>query len=184
MASKVVFDQAIVKRKFVTHGVAAARFTQRLAEKGYEGVGTLEMLALPEREEVIVLEVNTRLQVEHGVTEGDIALKTGKALSLPVLNTHLLTNPDGKTPQEIVEDVFGLDADEQEALLRPGTERYGQYRLTAKDHDLEGGQPVKPTGYQDTMWPAMLAQRLAKKHGIQFVHECIGAGTRVLNGQG
>lgn len=155
---------------------AGELITQHLAEKGYEGVGTLEMLVLPETKEVMVLEVNTRLQVEHGVTEGDIKLKTGKSLSLPLLNAHLMTNAEGKRPEQIVEDVFGLNADEREALLVPGTERYGQYRLTAKDHDLEGGEQVKPTGYKDTMWPASIAQHFRDKHGVEIIHGGIGSG--------
>lgn len=176
-----IAEMNIIEGDYTPEMVAKIReagelITQRLAEKGYEGVGTLEMLALPETEEVMVLEVNTRLQVEHGVTEGDIKLKTGKALSLPVLNTYLLTNDEGRTPQAIVEDVFGLDAGEQEQLLGLGTERYGQYRLTAKDHDLEGGEQVKPTGFKDTMWPASIAQSFRDKHGVEIIHGGIGAG--------
>ncbi len=152
-----------------------AKVANRLAQDGYEGLGTLEMLVVPETGKICVLEVNPRLQVEHGVTEQDIALKTKKQISLPVLNAHLLTNTSGKSPEQILEDVFGLTKDDLAKVEQLGSERITHLRINSKEVDLKKGQAL-PTWVGDAMWPVELSTEIARANGIVLLQGGLGKG--------
>lgn len=140
---------------------ASKEIGKRIAERGYTGVGTLEMLVVPETNEVKILEVNTRIQVEHGVTEGDIKAKTGQDLRIVNLNNDLITNellpPEIRlSPQDILEQKHGLNAEDQENIQNPGNERYLEFRINTKSIDLIQGSEAKPTQFADTMMSSHL----------------------------
>ena len=75
---------ADTERAIAAAGIRIAQAT------GYHGVGTIEFLYLPERDAFFFMEVNTRLQVEHTVTEATtgvdlvkLQLDLARGLALP-----------------------------------------------------------------------------------------------------
>lgn len=150
-----------------------ARIAEKLAADGYQGLGTLEMLVVPETGEICILEVNPRLQVEHGVTEQDIALKTGKQISLPVLNAHLLTNKDGKSPAQILNDVFGITAEDLAKIDTLAKERITHLRINSTSIGTDGKQP---TLVKDDMWPTALSTEIAEGNHVILLQGGLGKG--------
>lgn len=140
-----------------------------LKEKGYRGVGTLEMLVVPEKEEVCILEVNTRMQVEHMVTESDIAAKTGKEISIPVFISELTKPGQNLTPEQILANVFGFTVEDMAKFNKFGEERIMHVRINAKNPDFVAGKTV-PTGFADHMWPASWSEEIAKATGVNIIH--------------
>ncbi|TKV61002.1 ATP-grasp domain-containing protein [Nakamurella flava] len=67
----------------------AARAIDLVKEAGYRGAGTVEFLYQPEKKTFAFLEVNTRLQVEHPITEESTGLDLVK-LQIMVADGHKL----------------------------------------------------------------------------------------------
>ncbi|MHA3704688.1 ATP-binding protein [Jatrophihabitans sp. YIM 134969] len=66
---KVMEESASTALPAETERAIAAAGIRIAQATGYHGVGTIEFLYLPERDAFFFMEVNTRLQVEHTVTE-------------------------------------------------------------------------------------------------------------------
>jgi acetyl/propionyl-CoA carboxylase alpha subunit len=154
---------------------AGEKISQELARRGYVGLGTLEMLVVPETEEVKILEVNPRVQVEHGVTEKDIELKTGKTISLPVFNSFLADNPENKSPQKILEDLYALTAKQIEEIQNPGKERVVHVRINSKEVDLVNGTAT-PSYVLDSSWPTSVSTDIAEEHDVTLIQGGLGGG--------
>jgi pyruvate carboxylase len=156
---------------------AAQNAATELAKNGYKGLGTIEMLVYQEdgKWKACFLEVNPRLQVEHGVTERDIALKTGKNVSLPVLNTDLVNNPSNKRPQQILQDLYGVTQQQIQQLTEPADERIMHFRINSKDIDLVNGV-ARPTFVTDTMWTARMCDMIHRKTGATIIQGGLGDG--------
>ncbi len=142
---------------------ASEKIAKKMSEVGYKGLATLEMLVLPETEEVVILEVNTRIQVEHPVTEQDIKVKTRKSVSLPVYHYHLVN--DNETPEKIMEQLYDISKDQLRDVATPGTERIVHFRINSREIDLIQGK-TSPRFVTDAMWP---------KEVTEYIHQTTGA---------
>ena len=130
------FDEKTINKTII----AAKNVAKKLSEIGYEGVGTLEMLVLPDGT-VKFLEVNTRIQVEHMVTEDDISVKTGKNISLPLLNLLCKKYPN-ELPESILKRSFNLTDSDLMAIIFPGTQRITHFRLNSREVDFTTGLSI------------------------------------------
>lgn len=154
----------------------ANEIINKLAQKGYRGVGTLELIVNPTTEEVRILETNTRIQVEHPVTEKDILCKTGISISMPQLNHFFATNNKGQSPQEILREVYGFRDEHFTQMTNPGTERVVHYRINSKFIDFIKGKS-SPGWFEDKMWANNLASHIAKETGANLMIGGLGDGT-------
>lgn len=148
---------------------------QHLSRIGYKGVATLEMLILPDGT-VKFLEVNTRVQVEHTVTERAIFDATGIQISLPVLNL-LLSDPANldKTPEEIVETSFGIKEEHLGKIIKPSKERVIHFRLNSKELNLKEGESLPSFLYDYVLTPEFTSF-VADRTGATFIHGGLGKG--------
>ncbi|MBL0318612.1 MAG: hypothetical protein IPP74_04895 [Alphaproteobacteria bacterium] len=154
---------------------AAQDIAEKLAADGYNGLGTLEMLVLPESEEVMILEVNTRIQVEHGVTEKVLELITGKRISLPILNTHLTAFRQGQTPQSLLMDLFGLTETDISRLNELTHQRVTHFRINSKHVSLPEGTAT-PSWFGTGMWYNGVSEDIAQRTGITIIEGGLGKG--------
>ena len=136
---------AAVRERVLTAAVALA------GEVGYTNAGTVEFLLDADTDEVYFLEMNTRLQVEHPVTEMTVSVN-GEALDLVELQLRVADGePLGITQADVrceghaiearvyAEDAFGgflPQAGTAEIVRWPDS---GDVRV---DHALEDGQVV------------------------------------------
>ncbi len=120
--------------------LASKNLAKKLSEIGYEGVGTLEMLVQPDGN-VTFLEVNTRVQVEHMVTEDDISVKTGKNISIPLINLLCKVYPN-ELPEEILKRIFGLTDNDLLTIKLPGIDRITHFRLNSREVDFTSGKSI------------------------------------------
>jgi pyruvate carboxylase len=155
-----ILETNVIKGDYVPETIektikAAGSLAEELARQGYKGVGTLEMLVQPNGN-VKFLEVNTRVQVEHRVTEADISLKTGQSISLPLVNLAFSdpANQD-KIPVKLLQQ-FGLNHDDLQTCIQPGIERVEHFRINSKEIDLQKGD-ANPSYFDDRMWPGTAA---------------------------
>jgi acetyl-CoA carboxylase biotin carboxylase subunit len=127
---------------------------------GYVGAGTLEML-LDGAGTLRFMEMNTRLQVEHGVTE----MRTGLDLvaeQIRVAAGHRLSfsQSDVRLEGHVVE--CRLNAEDPDAGFRPSPGRITRWELPPDDPDLridthvEAGYEVPP--YYDSLLCKVLAR--------------------------
>lgn len=148
---------------------------QKLADIGYEGVATIEVLAMPELDSFTVLETNTRIQVEHAVTEHDVLSKTGKQVSIPVINALLLTKQYGDTPREVLQNFYKFTDADFARINQPADERVMEARINIKIPDFEEGNENKLLQFKDTMLPKAAVDKIVEATGVQFIHG--GRGT-------
>lgn len=155
----------------------AKKVADELARINYKGVGTLEMLVLPDGT-FKFLEVNTRVQVEHMVTEEDIKIRTGLDISLPRVNLAFSKYPN-LYPDEVLKREFSLTDQEVNKLMAvifPGTERVTHFRLNSRQVNLQAGKSA-PAFYDDYMWPSKeTLQELATRTKTKIVLGGIGDG--------
>jgi pyruvate carboxylase len=155
----------------------AKKVADELARINYKGVGTLEMLVLPDGT-FKFLEVNTRVQVEHMVTEEDIKIRTGLDISLPRVNLAFSKHPN-LYPDEVLKREFSLTDQEVNKLMAvifPGTERVTHFRLNSRQINLQTGKSA-PAFYDDYMWPSKeTLHDLAARTRTKIVLGGIGEG--------
>lgn len=161
---------------------AARQIALASAMEGYEGLGTYEMLVVPNWDapnggEIAFLEINPRLQVEHGVTEEDIFRKTGKKISLPLLNAHLLLNQGKRPLAEILQgSPFGLTAEDIVKINIPGEQRVMHVRVNAKRINLLDGSTL-PNNVEDDSWlGTRLFSDICREHKVDGIQGGIGRG--------
>jgi acetyl/propionyl-CoA carboxylase alpha subunit len=150
---------------------------KKLSAHGYTGVGTFEMLVRLNPNgsySVFILEMNTRLQVEHMVTEEDIRLKTGKNVSLPLINLAFTKNK-GKTPEEVLADEFNLTVQDLDAAQGFGSERVTHVRLNSRSVDLETGHSIA-SYFRDYMWLPSAVAEIAAKCDVKITLGGMGEG--------
>jgi acetyl-CoA carboxylase biotin carboxylase subunit len=98
-----------------------------LSRVGYRGAGTVEFLYDVARDEVYFIEVNTRIQVEHPVTEAVTGLDV-VALQLAVAQNETLPSPDEVTSRGHAIE-FRVNAEDPANDLRPTPGRIERWQL-------------------------------------------------------
>jgi hypothetical protein len=148
-----------------------------MSEVGYRGLCTVELLVADDGTVIKkkILEANTRLQVEHPVTEEDIRLKTGKNISLPLINLACVREKNIPLADILKRDFGFTDADLMTALAL-GTERVEHVRLNSFEIDVLTGNHG-PSYFWGHMWPGQdIIAKIAKDTGAHIIIGDIGGG--------
>jgi acetyl-CoA carboxylase biotin carboxylase subunit len=106
---------AELRRRMIDGAVRAA------AAVGYRNAGTVECLVDPERQEFVFLEMNTRLQVEHPVTEMTFGVDLVEAQLLIAAGKPVQFEPDDLRPQGHAIEFRVYAEDPVRFLPSPGT---------------------------------------------------------------
>ncbi|HNM96506.1 MAG TPA: biotin carboxylase N-terminal domain-containing protein [Marmoricola sp.] len=140
---------------------------------GYENAGTVEFLLDTETDQVYFLEMNTRLQVEHPVTElitgldlVELQLLVAAGQPLPVEQDQITTSGHAIEARIYAEDAFGgflPQAGRADLVMWPDDVRV--------DHALESGQVVS-TGF-DPMLGKVIAWGSDRSEAITRLTEAL-----------
>ena len=139
----------------------------------YRSAGTVEFLYDPDREEFYFLEVNTRLQVEHGVTEEvtgidlvEWMVRLGSG-DLPPLAT-LSSEPRGASIQA------RIYAEDPASAFRPSAGRLTEVRLPASvrcETWVEDGTEVTP--FYDPLLAKIIVHAPSRKDAVQKLEQAL-----------
>ncbi|MFA6037678.1 MAG: biotin/lipoyl-containing protein [Legionellales bacterium] len=156
---------------------AIDKLGKEMSDIGYRGLCTVELLIASDGSIIKkrILEKNPRLQVEHCVTEEDIRIKTGKNISLPLLNLACVREKNIPLAQILKRDFGFTDADIMSALAL-GTERVEHVRLNSFEIDVLTGNHGA-SFFWGYMWPGQdIIAKIAKDTGAHIIIGDIGAG--------
>ncbi|MGW7256512.1 urea carboxylase [Streptomyces sp. NPDC054834] len=158
-----------------------------LASVGYRGAGTVEFVYDPVREEAAFLEVNTRLQVEHPVTE--------EAYGVDLVELMLLLARDGRVDDTVFEREWEPAGHAVEARVYaedPGRDALPSSGLITRavfpGQGTDGMPGVRVDGFAETgleispYYDPMLAKVIAKAPSRDAAFDVLGralAGSRV-----
>jgi acetyl/propionyl-CoA carboxylase alpha subunit/pyruvate/oxaloacetate carboxyltransferase len=161
--------------------LAIKKLGQEMSAVGYRGLCTVELLVardgkITESEiKKRILEANTRLQVEHSVSEEDVRIKTGKNISLPLINLACVREKN-ITLAEILKRDFGFTDADLMKMFTVGTERVEHVRLNSCVIDVLTGNKG-PSFYWGYMWPGQdIIAKIAKETGAHIIIGDIGGG--------
>jgi acetyl/propionyl-CoA carboxylase alpha subunit/acetyl-CoA carboxylase carboxyltransferase component len=179
---KVIEESAspVVDPEHVAEVKAAA---ERLAvEVGYAGAGTVEFLYQPADQQFAFLEVNTRLQVEHPITE----IVTG--LDLVKLQLHVAEGGrlEGERPAEVGHAVEArLNAEDPDRDFAPAPGRIARLDLPAGpgvrvDTGFSTGDPI-PADF-DSMIAKIIAYGPDRAQALARLRRALADTTVVIEG--
>jgi acetyl/propionyl-CoA carboxylase alpha subunit len=153
---------------------AARKIGEALSKIPYEGLVTLEGL-VDEQGNFRFLEANTRLQVEHKITELLVYHVTGVRISLPLINYLLVARSD-LSPAGILQQYFGMDSNQIMSSLKLINQHYEQVRLNSNHVSLPEGK-ASPAFFWGDLWPGHAFLRdLHEETGAELYIGDIGAG--------
>ena len=145
---------------------------------GYQSAGTVEFIYDPKRQEFYFLEVNTRLQVEHPVTECVFGIDLVEWMVRQAAGEDVLANADGLVPQGAAIEVR-LYAEKPSAGFQPsaGLLTEVSFPATARvDGWIATGTEVTP--FYDPMLAKIIVTGSTRTEAIASLQAAL-AGTRI-----
>ena len=156
---------------------------ERLAQAvGYVGAGTVEFLYHPEEKTFAFLEVNTRLQVEHSITEVTTDIDLVKAQILVAQGGHLT----GEKPAEVGHAVEArLNAEDPDRDFAPSPGRIVHLDLPSGpgirvDTGVAEGDTIPPDF--DSMIAKIIAYGRTREEALARLRRAMASTTVVIEG--
>ena len=156
---------------------------ERLAQAvGYVGAGTVEFLYHPEERTFAFLEVNTRLQVEHSITEVTTDIDLVKAQILVAQGGHL----EGEKPAEVGHAVEArLNAEDPDRDFAPSPGRIVHLDLPSGpgirvDTGVAEGDTIPPDF--DSMIAKIIAYGRTREEALARLRRAMASTTVVIEG--
>ena len=141
----------------------------------YESAGTVEFIYDVAREEFYFLEVNTRLQVEHPVTEAVFGIDLVEWMVRQAAGDNPLATWDGRKPKGTAIEVR-IYAENPHAGFRPSAGRLTEVKFPADariDGWIETGTEVTP--YYDPMLAKVIVSAETRQDAIHRMNDALSA---------